>query len=378
VQDIVIVSRASAARQSSYYSSRRAERNVHTVIVNIRSAINSFANNLERTLRRETLTSLPTILQVEITSACNLSCSICARARFPYGPGNLLLDLFRSLVPLFPYLQRLILHGYGEPLAHPKFSEIMDIVAPYSCEKSFYSNGTLLFGKRARAVLAGGMTEIAVSIDSPDKRAFESIRRGASFDRVVKNVTDFTALRDAAGRKTPRVVIAAVAMTDNVKDLPALVDLAARCRADTLEISYLMAYEEALVGRSLFFDKARANAALERVTERARALGVETRLPAPFTTDGEPKAPAPQDTCPRPYDFAYVGYDGNVRPCCFPLLYLGTIKEEPFGKIWNGAGYRRLRRAFAKDDPPPFCRACLSGVYTDVDSEKCHVSCEHR
>jgi MoaA/NifB/PqqE/SkfB family radical SAM enzyme len=346
--------------------------------MNLKSSLNQLLNLAERKLKRESLLSLPTILQVEITSACNLSCSICARARFPYGPGNLSLGLFRSLVPIFPYLKRLILHGYGEPLAHPRFSEIMEIVAPFSCEKSFYSNGTLLFGKKARAVLTGGMTEIAVSIDSPDKRAFESIRRGASFDRVVKNVADFTALRDAAGSMTPRVVIAAVAMTDNVTDLPALVDLAARCRADTLEISYLMAYEEGLVERSLFFDKARANSALERVKERARALGVETRLPAPFTTDGEPKPPAPQDTCPRPYDFAYVGYDGNVRPCCFPLLFLGTIKNEPFDGIWNGAGYRRLRRAFAEDDPPAFCRACLSGVYTDVDSEKCHVSCERR
>ncbi len=346
--------------------------------MNFTSFRNELLNHSERLLKRELLCSWPTIMQVEISSACNLTCSICARSEFPYGPGNLPVDLFRSLVPVFPFLKKLILHGYGEPMAHPRFARIMEIVAPFECEKTFYTNGTLLAGGRAEAVLAGGMTEITVSIDSPDKTGFERIRKGASFRRVTRNVGSFVAMRNKRGMRRPRVVLAAVAMKDNVDELPGLVDLARDLSADAIEINYLMAYKKELVGKSLFFDPGHANWALGRVRERALAIGLEARLPDLFALGDKPKAPRPQKTCLRPYDFTYIGYDGNVRPCCFPLLYLGTITQTDFRNIWNGKGYRDLRHGFAGGSPPEFCRMCLSGIYTHVDSEKCHVSCERQ
>ncbi len=346
--------------------------------MNLASLSNTVLNNVERFLKRERLISLPTVMQLEISSACNLTCSICARAEFPYGPGNLPLDSVRRLSPIFPYLKKLILHGYGEPLAHPQFVDIMDIVAPFSCEKSFYTNGTLLTGDKARAVIAGGVTEITVSIDSPRKTSFERIRKGASFDRVINNVGGFIEMRNGLNLRRPRVVIAAVAMRDNVEELVELVDLAADLSADALEVNYLMAYKKELVEKSLFFDRRRANAALREVRKRAHKRGIEARLPGLFVVDGEPAVPRAQRTCPRPYDFTYIGYDMNVRPCCFPLLYLGTIAETDFREIWNGRGYQGLRRSFARGTPADFCRACLSGVYTHVDSEKCHISCEWR
>ena len=350
-------------------------------MANLKAESNGLINNLERILKRERIFSLPQILQVEISSACNLTCDICARNEFDYGPGNLPISSFESLTFLFPSLKRLILHGYGEPFAHPDFVKIMEIVAPYKCHKSFYTNGTLLSGDKARATLVGGIDEIAVSIDSTKKETFEEIRRGASFDKVIKNVGDFIAMRNSEGKTKfrhecpPKVIIAAVAMKDTVEDLPYIVDLARDLGADGVEINYLMAYKNALVERSLYFDKELSNRSLAETKKRAESFGLETRLPDTFTTEGTPKNPMPESSCPRPYDFAYVGYDGNIRPCCFPLLFVGNIKDLGFREIWNGNKYRNLRRAFARKNPPSFCRECLSGTYTHVDSEKCHISC---
>ncbi len=349
--------------------------------MNLKAKSNGLINNLERILGREKIFSLPQILQVEISSACNLKCDICARNEFDYGPGNLPLASFESLKFIFPSLKRLILHGYGEPLAHPDFVKIMEIVAPYKCHKSFYTNGTLLSGDKARATLVGNINEIAISIDSTKKDTFEKIRKGASFERVMKNVSDFIAMRNAEGKtkfrhgRLPRVVIAAVAMKDNVDDLPYISDLARDLGADAVEINYLMAYKNALIDRSLYFEKELSNQSIAETKKRAESFGLETRLPDAFTTEGPPKNPIPETSCPRPYDFAYVGYDGNVRPCCFPLLFVGNINDSGFREIWNGSKYRNLRKSFAKGNPPSFCRECLSGTYTHVDSEKCHISC---
>jgi MoaA/NifB/PqqE/SkfB family radical SAM enzyme len=337
---------------------------------------NKELNDRERIEKKTTLASLPTILQVELSADCNLTCSICARNEFPYGPGHLPLDLFDTLTFLFPSLEKLILHGYGEPLAHPGFQKIMDRVSGFACHTSFYTNGTLLFGERARAILTGDVDEISVSIDTPDPKRFEDIRTGANFERVVDNVRSFIKSRNELDMDTPRIVIAAVAMKETVDDLIDLTQLACDLGADVIEVNYLMAYKDELVNRSLFFDQERANNALKEVRRRADELGLESRLPEPFGLgDGAAKIQG-DFLCPRPYDFTYIGYDGNVRPCCFPLLYLGTIAEEGFLDIWNNKAYRKLRKSFADKSPPPFCVECLSGTYTDVDSRKCHISCE--
>lgn len=337
---------------------------------------NRILNDRERAEKKTSLESLPTILQVEISADCNLTCSICARNEFPYGPGHLSIELFDTLTFLFPTLEKLILHGYGEPMAHPEFHTIMDRTAGFACHTSFYTNGTLLFGERAQAVLGGDVDEIAVSIDTPDSRLFEDIRTGASFQRVTDNVRKLISARNERGTNTPRIVIAAVAMKETVDDLPTLTDFVADLGADAIEVNYLMAYKKELVERSLFFDQERANRALEKVRRRAEELGLESRLPEPFSLGLKDLHNSGEFLCPRLYDFTYIGYDGNVRPCCFPLLYLGNIAEEGLLDIWNNDGYRKLRKSFADGSPPSFCRECLSGTYTDVDSRKCHISCE--
>ncbi|MBN1880629.1 MAG: SPASM domain-containing protein [Deltaproteobacteria bacterium] len=337
---------------------------------------NRLLNDREREEKKTELSSLPTILQVELSADCNLTCSICARNEFPYGPGSLPISLFDTLTFLFPSLEKLILHGYGEPLAHPEFQTVMGRVAGFACHTSFYTNGTLLFGDRARAILDGDVDEIAVSIDTPDPKRFEDIRTGASFRRVTENVRSFIESRNARGMKTPRIVIAAVAMNETVEDLAKLTEFVADLGADVIEVNYLMAYKEELVRRSLFFDQERANRALEEVRRRAIELGLESRLPEPFSLGSQAPQKQEEFFCPRLYDFSYIGYDGNVRPCCFPLLYLGNIADEGFLDIWNNQAYQKLRKSFADGSPPSFCIECLSGTYTDVDSRKCHISCE--
>lgn len=344
--------------------------------MNEKAEKNRLLNDRERAEKKITLSSLPTILQVELSADCNLTCSICARNEFPYGPGHLPIALFESLAFLFPSLEKLILHGYGEPLAHPEFQGVMDRVAGFACHTSFYTNGTLLFGDRAEAVLNGDVDEIAVSIDSPDPKRFEEIRTGAKFRRVTENVKSFIAARNERDMKTPRIVVAAVAMKETVDDLVALTEFAADLDADAIEVNYLMAYKKELVKRSLFFDQERANRTLEEVRRRADEVGLESRLPEPFSLGSKVPQNPEEYLCPRPYDFTYIGYDGNVRPCCFPLLYLGTIAEDGFLDIWNNKAYQKLRKSFADGSPPSFCRECLSGTYTDVDSRKCHISCE--
>ena len=50
--------------------------------------------------------------------------------------------------------------------------------------------------------------------------------------------------------------------------------------------------------------------------------------------------------------------DGTVSPCQFITAPLGSVREESVTKIWNGDGYRQLRRELKRGLTPACSRCC--------------------
>ena len=42
--------------------------------------------------------------------------------------------------------------------------------------------------------------------------------------------------------------------------------------------------------------------------------------------------------------------DGHVQPCCYNGRDMGNVNRSSFAEIWNGAGYRDLRRRLLEGD----------------------------
>src|SRR5438876_8228966 len=90
---------------------------------------------------------LPTDLQLEVTSACNLRCAMClVRYRPPVNKlaGALPLELYRRLLDEVPGLRRLTLQGLGEPLLSPYLLDMIRLAKARGIEVGFNSNATLL------------------------------------------------------------------------------------------------------------------------------------------------------------------------------------------------------------------------------------------
>jgi radical SAM protein with 4Fe4S-binding SPASM domain len=106
--------------------------------------------------------------------------------------------------------------GDGEPLLHNDINEMIR----YAREKNIldlflHTNGTLLFGDVASELLEAGLTRLIISIDSPVKETYETIRVGADFDVVVDNIKKFMELKKKKGMKYPFVRVQMVEMKDN-------------------------------------------------------------------------------------------------------------------------------------------------------------------
>src|SRR5207249_10959413 len=71
--------------------------------------------------------TLPRSLYLETTNRCDSKCQTCLRTfRSLEPPADLTLEQVRAIAEQFPLLERVVLHGIGEPLLNP---EIFAIVA---------------------------------------------------------------------------------------------------------------------------------------------------------------------------------------------------------------------------------------------------------
>ena len=69
------------------------------------------------TRRGSVVEMLPLELYVEVTNRCNSLCDACVRTHMQREPlRDMTMPEFRSLVDQFPVLDRVALHGIGEPL----------------------------------------------------------------------------------------------------------------------------------------------------------------------------------------------------------------------------------------------------------------------
>ncbi len=122
--------------------------------------------------------SLPRSLYLETTNRCDSKCQTCIRTfETLEPPADLTLDRVRAIVDQFPLLDRVVLHGIGEPLLNP---EIFDIVAHLKTRVAsvlFNSDAISLTPARARRLIESGLDEYRVSLDAATAATYRQLPR---------------------------------------------------------------------------------------------------------------------------------------------------------------------------------------------------------
>jgi MoaA/NifB/PqqE/SkfB family radical SAM enzyme len=319
---------------------------------------------------------LPRHLQLEVTSACNLSCAMClVRYRPAVGraEGAMPFELFRRVVDAVPGLERLTLQGLGEPLLHPEIDRMVGHAKARGIRVGFNSNAMLLTRRRADRLVALGLDWLHVSLDGATAATFEGIRERASLERVTRNLAGLQAAKREAGSALPWVRVVFVAMRRNIAELPATVRMVAELGVEELRVQGLSHdfsdtdAASAYAGIRAFVDEERLDAAdpaeVEASFAAARAeadrAGVDLRLPSPAAASrrrpGEPG-------CSWPWEAAYVTSGGTVQPCCMVMgddrVAMGRLGDAELDEVWSGEAYGAFRAALIGDAPPAVCAGC--------------------
>jgi MoaA/NifB/PqqE/SkfB family radical SAM enzyme len=172
------------------------------------------------------LTSYPWNITVPIADLCNARCTFCTS--WLDGRELISVEQIDALEPVFRHAVFAGLVGHGEPLAHPKLSEIVDRLTRFLDPRaSLYTitNGFLidrLFDK----LTALNLLSYSISLNAASAATHDQVMGlGADgFDTVMRGIRRLIALRDTA-RPDLRVYITMVVTAQNVHEIANFVRL---------------------------------------------------------------------------------------------------------------------------------------------------------
>ena len=134
------------------------------------------------------VSKLPLNLDIEITNACNLKCTMCMRDFMKKGIGHMSFETFKKILDdCTPYAVKL--NWRGEPLMN---KEICKMIA-YAKQKGVLevlmnTNGLLLNEDLIHGLADAGLDWIIFSVDGATSETYEKIRIDGNFEKLVKNV----------------------------------------------------------------------------------------------------------------------------------------------------------------------------------------------
>lgn len=330
-------------------------------------------------------------LYIEPTTACNLDCVMCVRNVWHERTGTMPVERFAALmeqVRAFDLPPRIHLSGYGEPTTHPHFLELVRLAKATGAKVELTTNGTLLDRACIDALMDLDLDRLVVSIDGATPERYESIRARADFQRLYDSLQWLKRQRiHRHGRHgNPQLVIAFVAMRDNVADLDALPRLAAQLGAWNIMVSNVVPHSPEMEEQILY------RRALTACTYRASRWVPAMSLPK-MDLDGGTLEPlrgafasrasvsllghslsSRNDYCQFAREgYAAVRWDGEVSPCLSLLhdhpeyirgrrkqvthLSFGNIFERPLRSLWESPAYAEFRTRLREFHFSP-CTTC--------------------
>lgn len=131
--------------------------------------------------------SAPLYADISVTDRCNLSCAYCYANATIQNSNNMEVTLFEKISSELEAcgVHYLRIAG-GEPLMHPKISDILNIAGRRKLLTSMSTNATLIDSNTANIIHRSGINWVVVSLDGADKKT-NDLTRG-SFDYVVNGI----------------------------------------------------------------------------------------------------------------------------------------------------------------------------------------------
>lgn len=309
---------------------------------------------------------IPTTIQVEATSMCNLRCPTCSHSREPGSGQHLTSNGLQAIIDWLPFTPASVrLSGVGEPLVNPEFFSLVDILAEHGIPCDFITNGTLLTAQACEHILSrDSIFRVVISCDGATTATFESCRLGARFESWQQLVGDFVTEAKRRRTHTLGLSMSTVISRANFSEIPQILLLAASLGFDRVSFIGLEAVDQSAA--SLRLSPAEMSTIREaELLDMAASVGVEvpglaqSSWPLPLVRLSQEMG---LPRCTQPWESIFVRANGDVAPCnalfgSDRAAVMGNVFRQSFSDVWLGKSFREFRRTKVLGTNP-LCHAC--------------------
>ena len=291
---------------------------------------------------RKEASEFPMMLVLSFVYPCNALCPHCPYTNseirreyrdMPYMPEETFLKIAEESGPHGAYLR---ISGGGEPMLHPKGTELLVAAKRLGCRIGLITNGSLIDEKNSRALLEAEIDMIEFSVDACDPDTYARVRKGLEWQVLVDNAKRMLELREQTGSSS-KIVASAVNQTG--------VDL------DEVETFWI------------------GEVGLDNLIKRKfLTWGINTTLDGSSSAD--PSAYLDTETVPCPFIFERLNIDtrGNVMICGYDIsanTRCGNVNSESIKDIWLGPAFEfyRSKHLNGEGNDIPLCSGCPDWKY---------------
>lgn len=347
----------------------------------------------DQSIRSQTadLSYPPLCIDLEVASICDLACPFCYRSTFA-TPDKLISDnLAYSIIDQAAQISApsMKFNWRGEPLMHPRLENYISYAKSKGIiDTIINTNATHLTRSRSKELINSGLDFLIYSFDGATKSTYEKNRPGRfrenQFEAVVKNIKDFSSVRDELGSVFPRTKIQMILSADTYGQQDEFFDLF----KDIVDEVSVTQYSE----RGGHLDDLP-----EPDRERLLSLLAERGLPAstPYmkTPEGKFLFSTSRIACKQPFQRLMVTYDGRTAMCCYDWGAKHTIslvshlisdpnydKHKPISQaLTNSPSYDHIKNIQLppQHTPLPSSISSLSDSWNNdviVSARKAHIN----
>ena len=360
---------------------------IESFFPNIKNRLRNIVYNEYEIFNRKTeLKTYPRVLEVTLTTNCNLKCKMCNSIK--YEKWQLPEKSKNEIIELMPYIERINWLG-GEVFLYKDFEQLLDEAHKYNIQQIISTNGLLLNKKIIEKLLKADV-DLSISIDGITKEIYEKIRIGGSFDKLLENINLVNNLKSKIKTRS-KIRMCSVVLKDNYDQIVDFVEFAHKHNFDYITITPETNYMET----GIFNNKTDLFSKYKKTIELAEKYNIEIEncLPKSPTNveikeekDIVKKCVCVNKTeyyknivsihnnqlindklkyfCYSPWQKIFVDALGFVKVnCnCGGNLVIGDIEKNSIKEIWNSDKIRILREKMINGDIEDCCRKfCFDG-----------------
>lgn len=317
-----------------------------------RKLLNLLIKEVQFRLGSTRLLYFPNKITIDIGNVCNLKCPLCPTGRGDPGVkrGFMKLEDYKRIIDeVGPYLTKLELHNWGEPLLNKDLIPMIQYAKTRNIPVQISTNLTVLTKETADALMATRLEKIFISCDAASADTYSIYRVGGDFGRLIANIRLLTKARERQKNNYTRVKLLFHVFRHNQHEVEKVKEL-----ARDLGVELVIGAMRTDMGKEVF----------EPVREAIERDGdwIPTN-PTYSAYDLKTKDKKRQTTCHELWKTAVINWDGGVFPCCavFGDKYrFGNVYERSFRSVWNNDSYRLARMELSDriEESHTVCHLC--------------------